>query len=235
VDYKDQTHLNRDEQYAGHLEEAFGAQILGRLKDLHTCLPGIVQSFDAAKQTAVVQPAIQRIFTNHGPVNLPVCVDVPVAFPGGGGFYLTFPVKAGDECILLFSERAIDNWYASGGTQQPYEFRLHDLSDGIAIVGLNSQPHRLSSVQSTGAELRTRDRSCYLRLEAGAIYIKGNLNLDGDLVHTGNSTITGSITAQGDTTLTGKITATDDIMVGSKSLKSHTHTDPQGGVTGTPN
>lgn len=209
MDDKASRQVQRDQQLTATPEEAHAAQIEGRLKDLHTCLPGIIASFDPDTQTASVQPAIKRIFTEKGPLNLPVCVDVPVAFPGGGDFFLTFPVKAGDECILLFSERAIDNWHASGGTQTPAEYRLHDLSDGIAIVGLNSQPHKLAALQMTGAELRTRSRSTYIRLEDGTIYIKGNIVHEGNVQQTGNtqrtgtSTTTGKITGQGGMQVSG--------------------------------
>lgn len=205
ADGKQISRLQRDAQQSSSADEAASAQIEGRLKDLHTCMPGIIVSFDPDKQTAVVQPAIQRIFTENGAVNLPVCVDVPVAFPGGGDFWLTFPVKPGDECILQFSERAIDNWYASGGAQAPAEYRLHDLSDGIAQVGLTSQPHKLSDLQMGGAELRTRSRSTYIRLEDGTIYIKGNI------IHEGNNTQTGNLTQTGDTIRTGKSTTSGKI------------------------
>lgn len=157
--------VQRDQQQTATQDEAHAAQIEGRLKDLHTCMPGIIASFDPVTQTASVQPAIKRIFTEHGPVNLPLCVDVPVAFPGGGDFYLTFPVQAGDECILFFSERAIDNWHVAGGTQDPAEYRLHDLSDGIAIVGLNSQPRKIPSPNILGAELRSKDHQSFVRVE----------------------------------------------------------------------
>lgn len=199
--------LQRDAQQASSADEAASAQIEGRIKELHTMMPGIIISFDPDKQTAVVQPAIKRIFTEKGAVNLPVCVDVPVAFPGGGDFFLTFPVKPGDECILGFSERAIDNWYASGGAQAPAEYRLHDLSDGIAQVGLNSQPKKLTALQMTGAELRTRSRSTYIRLEDGTIYIKGNI------IHEGDNTQTGNLTRTGTSTTTGKITGQGGMQV----------------------
>lgn len=242
--------VQRDQQLTATQEEAHAAQIEGRLKDLHTCLPGIIASFDPDTQTASVQPAIKRIFTEKGAVNLPLCVDVPVAFPGGGDFFLTFPVKAGDECILMFSERAIDNWHASGGTQTPAEYRLHDLSDGIAIVGLNSQPHKLASLQMTGAELRTRSRSTYIRLEDGTIFIKGNIVHEGDHQQTGNlnrtgtSTTTGKITGQGGmavsggagTTFSGNVTHTGGSItsLGKKIDGSHTHNET-GTVTNPPN
>lgn len=157
--------LQRDAQLAATPEAAFDAQIDGRLKQLHTCIPGIIASFDPGKQTASVQPAIKRIFNEQGAVNLPLCVDVPVAFPGGGDFFLTFPVKAGDECILLFSERAIDYWYQSGGTQEPSEYRLHDLSDGLAIVGLNSQPRKIASFNAADTEFRNRTGTTKIQIK----------------------------------------------------------------------
>lgn len=250
ADGKQISNVQRDQQLTATPEEAHAAQIEGRLKDLHTCLPGIISSFDPDTQTASVQPAIQRIFTEKGAVNLPLCVDVPVAFPGGGDFFLTFPVKDGDECILMFSERAIDNWHVSGGTQTPAEYRLHDLSDGIAIVGLNSQPHKLAELQMTGAELRTRSRSTYIRLEDGTIYIKGNIVHEGNVQQTGNlnrtgtSTTTGKITGQGGmaisggsgTTFSGNVDHTGGSItsLGKKIDGSHTHNET-GTVTDPPN
>lgn len=215
---------DRDNELAATPEGAFKAQIDGRLKELHTCLPGIIDSFDPVKQTASVQPAIKRVFTEQGGVNLPLCVDVPVAFPGGGDFFLTFPVQPGDECILFFSERCIDFWYANGGVQLPAEYRLHDLSDAFALVGVNSQPNKLTQVQTDGAELRTRDRSTYIKLTAGTIFIKGNVVHEGDTTQTGN------------TTSSGTVTGTTDVIGGGKSLKNHTHggVQPGGGSTSPP-
>lgn len=223
--------MSRDDELAATPEAAFAAQIEGRLKELHTCLPGIIDSYNPATQTASVQPAIKRIFTEQGPVALPVCVDVPVAFPGGGDFFLTFPVQQGDECILFFSERCIDYWFAFGGVQLPAEYRLHDLSDAFAQVGVNSQAKKLSAVQTDGAELRTRDRSTYIRLTAGTIYIKGNV------VHEGNTTQTGNLGITGNATASGTLTGTTDVVGGGKSLKTHTHSGvtPGGGSTGAPN
>ena len=194
-------------QKAANGDEAYKAHIDAALKNLHTSLPGVVQSYDAATQTVSVQPAIKRVFSEKGATHLPVCVDVPVCFPGGGDFYLTFPVKAGDDCILVFSERCIDFWHANGGVQLPAEYRLHDLSDAFAIVGVNSQPRKLASVQTDGAELRTRDRSTYIKLTNGTIYIKG------DIVHQGNNTQTGNLARTGTSTQTGQATVQGGMAV----------------------
>lgn len=163
----------RDEQAEGSLGVAISTVVEGWLKDTHTCLPGIVVSFDGATQTAKVQPAIKRIFADVGPVNLPECVDVPVQFPSGGKFVLTFPVAAGDECLLVFSERAIDFWWDKGGVQLPAEYRMHDLSDAFAIVGVTSKPRKISKFNGSAAELRTLDGATVLRIDGDSVYVGG--------------------------------------------------------------
>lgn len=219
TDGKQTAQIQRDQQQAATAEEAHAAQIEGRLKELHTCLPGIIVAFDPDKQTAQVQPAIQRIFTEKGAINLPVCVDVPVQFPGGGDFFLTFPVKQGDECILWFSERAIDNWHMAGSTAPPAEYRLHDLSDGMAMVGLNSQPKKIPEFNAADVELRDRDRTVRVTMKhdgtienvnpagntvlspAGKFTINApggfEVNAPNSLINSNQTTMTGKTTSQG--------------------------------------
>lgn len=244
------TNLQRDAQLAATPEGAFDAQIEGRLKNLHTCLPGIIASFDPVSQTASVQPAIKRVFTEKGATNLPLCVDVPVAFPGGGDFFLTFPVKPGDECILLFSERAIDLWHVGGGAQAPAEYRLHDLSDGIAIVGLNSQPKKIPDFNETDTEFRSRDGETKVQIKedgtikqinaggytelspAGTFYVKApaGITLDGNVTYIGNMNGQAGNGGSGNAVLPGTLTASVDVVGGGKSLKNHTHTNVQPGA-----
>ncbi len=136
--------------------------INNRLKDLHTAQPGIIETFDPDTQLATVQPAIKRIFKTVDesdvefltPTALPVLINVPVAFPRGNGFSLTFPVKKGDECLIVFNERSIDNWNKNGGVQEPSAFRLHSLSDAMVYVGLSSQPNKITNFASDDVELR---------------------------------------------------------------------------------
>jgi Phage protein Gp138 N-terminal domain len=194
------------EQKVSSLEEAFAAQIDRRMKEIHTSVPGIIQSYNPDTQTATAQPAIKRVFVEKGPVDLPLCVDVPVSFPGGGGFHLTFPVGAGDECMLIFSERAIDHWHDKGGTQLPAEYRMHDMSDAMAVVGMNSQANKLSDVQTTGAELRTRDRSTFIRIEeSGKIKIRGDIEHEGKFDTRGDMTIGGDVIHVGNLAMAGNV------------------------------
>lgn len=143
-----------------------------RLKDLHTSIPGIVESFDAEKQLASVQPAIKRIFiTRDGdteiltPSDLPILINVPVIFPRGGGFSLTFPVKKGDECLLTFCERSIDNWHNTGKIQVPGARRFHSLSDATAFVGISSLTNKIPDYSTIGVQIKKDDGSVSITIK----------------------------------------------------------------------
>ena len=151
------------------------AAIEGALAETWTSLPGVVQSFDVAAMTVEVQPSIRgRVQLPDGgvdSVDLPVLVDVPVVFPSGGGFTLTFPIHYGDECLVVFSARCIDAWWQSGGVGDPLEPRMHNLSDGFALVGPFSQPETLPAVSDEDVQLRTDDGQA-------SVTIKPDLTID---------------------------------------------------------
>ncbi|EFA9169035.1 translation initiation factor IF-2, partial [Escherichia coli] len=143
---------------------------------LRVSMPGIVQSFDPDTVTVVVQPAIKGYEPDSNGINqsttLPLLVDVPVVFPRGGGCTLTFPVKAGDECLVIFADRCIDFWWQSGGIQEPVDDRMHDLSDAFCIVGPQSQARKISGINTSATQLRSDDGSTYFELNPDTRKIK---------------------------------------------------------------
>ena len=118
------------------------ADVLNTLKDdilksMNCVKIGTIKKFSATKKTAEVQLAFKRVLPDNTIKSMPVLVDCPVFTPQGGGAALTLPITAGDECLVLFSDRNIDAWFQNGGEAAPFDGRLHDLSDGIALVGVN--------------------------------------------------------------------------------------------------
>ena len=115
------------------------------LRSVRVALPGRIQTYDASTCQADVQPLIQEAQADFdgtvttGP--LPVVPHVPVLFMGGGGNRTTYPVKPGDTCLLIFSSSSLDRWLALGGLVDPQDDRRHDISDGIALVGLTAFPN----------------------------------------------------------------------------------------------
>lgn len=129
--------------------------------DIWTALPGIIQSYDPLKRTCVIQPAIKaQVLQPDGSrawVSLPLLLDCPVQLTGGGGCFLSFPLKQGDECLVIFASRCIDAWWQSGGVQAQAELRMHDLSDGFCIPGLRSLPNLQPDIDMTKTQLRSDD------------------------------------------------------------------------------
>ena len=166
-------------------EKSISDTVSEMLKEVHTCLPGIINSFNAEKQTVEAQPTIQRVFTKSGPANLPLCVDVPVVVSGGGDFFITFPIKKGDTCLLLFSERCIDSWALEDKIAPPEDFRTHDLSDAFALVGVNPVNKAIPNFNTDEAELRNREGTIKLTLGASGFVLIGNLHVTGTIMANG--------------------------------------------------
>lgn len=156
-------------QYLNDEEEGARLAQDGHQSRIWTAMPGIVQSVDLAKQTCVVQLAIQgRAEDSEGNLtyqNISILQDVPIVFPRAGGFIMTFPMAAGDEVLVVFASRCIDSWWQNGGyANKPMEFRMHDLSDGFAIPGPTSQPKKISSVSTTEIQIRNESGDTYLSI-----------------------------------------------------------------------
>jgi Phage protein Gp138 N-terminal domain len=181
------------------LDTAILTAIKGDRTELWTALPAFVVSYDAAKQTISAQPTIllqaSDQYNNTFSVKMPIIPDIPVCFPNGGGFSLTFPIKASsdpsqaDECLLIFASRCIDGWFAYSGTQNQVEPRMHDLSDGFAIIGPRSLPktQAVAVPDTSGVQLRKDDGTSYVQIDA-----TGDIEL-----HTSQPGINVSIKANG--------------------------------------
>lgn len=217
-------------QYLNDVEEANRLMLDGRQSGIWTAMPAIVQSVNLSAMTLVAQLAIQgRMIDEEGVesfVDIKPIQDVPICFPSAGGFTMTFPVAAGDEVLLVFANRCIDSWWQNGGYQNvPMEFRMHDLSDGFAIIGPRSQKRLVSGISSTDMQIRNDAGSTFLSIDAG-----GNINLTSP----GNINLTGTVVVTGALTATGEITAKSGGTAIDLSGHKHTGVTTGGGTSGPP-
>jgi hypothetical protein len=212
-----------------------------------TALPGVIKQFPAASgigsMIADIQPVINgRIRTLKGTfqsMQMPVLLDCPILWQGGGGMTLTFPIKAGDECLVIFSARCIDAWWQQGfvpgqagipvdGKQpmDPPDLRMHNLSDGFALIGVRSLPKNFTP-DNANVSLQTDDGSFFWKLnpttKAISATASGGINLNGV-----------TIDSSGNVNSPATITASTNVIGNGTSLHTHVHTDPQGGDTGPP-
>lgn len=227
--------------------DALLAAFAGFQAGVWTALPGRLVSYDPAKMTVVVQPTIQALWRDPlGAENwqtMPLCLDVPVVFPNGGGCSITFPLKAGDECLVVFASRCIDAWWQSGGIGVQAEMRMHDLSDGFCIPGPRSQPRVLSGASTSALQIRSDDGSAFVEVAAAvphAIKVQtgGNVEITAPLIKlTGDVEITGNVEITGDVEVTGEVTAMDlktDTYPTGYNLHQHLGVTPGGGQSGPP-
>lgn len=164
--------------------ESSKAEVMRRLRDtigadIRIAEPGIIESFDASKQTVTVSIALKERTVIEGNVTweeIPTLVDVPVVLPRAGGYVVTMPIVAGDECLVIFGDKCMDAWWQSGGKQNPMELRRHDLSDGYAILGCWSQPRAISNYSTSTVQLRNESGAAYLEISGN------NINIVGDVV-----------------------------------------------------
>ena len=131
-----------------------------RLADLHTGLPAKVISFDPDKGTCVVQPLLLRFIIDENgdeqEERLPQISNVPVRYPGGGGWFLIFPLKPDNIVFLSFIERSIDTWMEAdaGADVDPVHTRKHDLSDAICIPSMRPRTKPIKDLASLGDNCR---------------------------------------------------------------------------------
>ena len=208
------------------------------LSNLHTAT--IAKVTAVQEKTISVQPVINRVVDGNS-ITLPQFTKVPPLFMQGGGSYTAHPIAVGDYCLLILTERCFDRWYSGADFQDPAEFRMHDYSDGIAIVGINPLAGALTIpdvIQQTGDTNQDGD---YTR--QGSLVQQGDMKITGDFILNGNMQVNGNITCSGTISAGnfsglggGTMTSTSDIEAQGISLTTHTHTDvePGPGSTGGP-
>lgn len=163
------------------LSDLYGNDITERDKlsndimfNMRCCIPCIVQSYNAANGTVECQPVVREKIINQNEEieyrNLPLLINVPVAFPSNNGYAVTFPLEKGDECLVFFSDLSIDNFWEKGNVQNPIEDRRHDLSDGIAYPCNLS----LTKERRTGDGLLISSSDASILLSGGEITFSGN-------------------------------------------------------------
>lgn len=202
-------------------KRVYGSELLDfwfqrRMADVHTALPAKVLSYDAAAQTVDVRPQISRYIFDEDTDErtaeaLPDLFGIPVAFPRGGGFHVTFPLAADDYVLVICSEEPTIAWRDKAREITPGLFDRHGLNGAFALPCGYPDKEKLSSAPSgTDLELASDNGNSILRMDSS-----------------------GTITVTGDLVVSGEVTAGNAVPATSVSLTTHTH--PSGtGPTGAP-
>lgn len=221
--------------------EALQELIRAQLLDVNTAIPATVVSY--TNGLARVQPIPKKRFADGDVLDYPIIPNVRVCWPSfnGGKAGIKGPVKAGDQCLLIFSQQAVDD---------SDDRRSFDLQDAYALmVDLGRAG---ASDSGNNADLTVFHGSGNIRItEGGQITVNapGNLIVNAPLsTFNGKVTIkqlltymggmTGSGSGGAAATIAGDINHTSGTItsLGKKIDGTHTHTgvQPGSGNTGGP-
>lgn len=130
-------------------------------KGLNSHRIGSIKSFNPNTQRAEVQ--IVDLFTDttyevtQGIITyIPaILADVPVHINATINGGITIPINIGDFCLIEFNDRDISNWKISDKVEgiELASYRLHSLSDGVAIVGLFQNANPLLNYNNNATEI----------------------------------------------------------------------------------
>jgi len=129
-------------------------------RELNCVSVGEVVSFDEDTQLAEIKIVYRKVIRRRGKsskevtIDYPLLIKVPIVVLTGGNSYLTFPIAAGDSCLLFFCDRDLDRWLINGQEKQPPSSeRMHDLSDAIALVGVRNSKNLISGYSVSKVQL----------------------------------------------------------------------------------
>ena len=158
-----------------------------RVSNIHTSMPGRVVSYDPSTNRASVQPNGDYKSEDGRNIQYPIIHNVPIQFPmgQGGTAGITFPINAGDGCLLVFSETQNDD-FLGGNKGDSEDSRRHSLNDAIAIPGVYAGAAP-SNVSHPG-DVCVFIGGTMLRISDGSVEITGaTLTVSGDVIGGGIS------------------------------------------------
>jgi len=125
-------------------------EVLGLLKTsifayLNCVQIGKIAKVTNGEQTVEVELQIKRIISEKEIKSYPILVDVPFFVLQGGGAFIDLPIEKGDNCLVIFNDRDIEDWWLGEAIKEPKTPRMHALSDGFALVGINSKDRALNT------------------------------------------------------------------------------------------
>ena len=190
---------------------------------LHTAMPGLVRAYDARTLRARVQPALNAMIAMpDGSTEAQERVsiyDVPVQWPGGGGFVFHCDLNPGDQVWLMFSERGLGEFKRTLTIADPpplvmfatrdavaYPYRAAPIApvEGVTGGALRAiTPSGAGPVSSVvGATLQSADGAVYISVRDDRVRVRKGAQ-DVTVQDSGMSAdITGTIEATASTSIT---------------------------------
>lgn len=165
-DNKPNTDAANEDSLPGQLDAALKSFFLNQFEGM---LPATVVSYNDQTNRAVIKPLVMLGTTSGAKVSRAQVSGIPVYRFGGGGFFMRFPIKAGDFGWIKANDRDISLVFQRGGLEDwPNTTRMHKFSDAMFFPDTFKQ-WVVSGENADKAVWQTMDGETCISLGAGEI------------------------------------------------------------------
>lgn len=98
-----------------NIATAIRGMMVEQLAEIHTSIPVRVTGVDYGGKTVTLESIVKNTRSTEDQIEYPTFHDVPFMINGGGTGRISFPIKAGDVGVLIFSERDPSNALQTSG------------------------------------------------------------------------------------------------------------------------
>lgn len=190
--------------------------LVGRkmMMEVDDMLPARIIKWDSVNNRAQIEILYQVTMTSGDMHQLSAPAEVPVQFPGGGGFMLVFPLTEGSLGWIKATDRDMSLFLQSYDAQPGNTPRIHCFEDGVFIPDVM---HAFTMSNVNGISLQTTDGTNAVTITASSAILK-----------VGAATLT--LTA--DKLVSSVPFEAPKVKGGGVEMVGHNHTNPEGGNVG---
>ena len=228
-------------------EEALRLYVDNYMRGVYSLLPATVIAVDYSVPSVDVRPSIYNKNSNGDVVRIADVLDVPlfVLSADGGNKRITLPVKVGDRVSVLFSDSDTTNVMTNKTDDAIVTFSDPNQMFPLCALAGFFTPASPKAIDAENIVLEHGSTKMTLKSDKVVIdadvEINGDIKLNGSQHTTGTTLVEEQLTGQGGmaisggsgASVTGSISVNGgDVKADGVGLKSHTHSDPQGGTVG---
>lgn len=236
----------------GNLGAAFEWIFKKLLQKTDGQLPAEIVSYNRSKNTATVRPLISIIATDGSRITRAPVASVPVLALGGGGWFVNFPLGAGDTGWIEASDRDISLYIQNAAISPPNSKRMHSFEDARFVPDVYA---KYTFAPADGAMvISSLDGSTRIQLSAGTANIiaptvtqqcatlnveaSDTVNITTGAFNVNTGTLSINTTGSGGTGITGEVILPTTTIIGGVAFPTHEHSGVQtgpgntGGVVG---
>jgi len=169
-------------------------------------LPAKVITYDRENNRVKVQILITMVTTDGSQVPRPTVASIPVLIIGGGGFSLSFPLKAGDLGWIMANDRDVSLFLQTYAQAQPNTRRVKNFSDGMFIPDV-MRTYNWNAGTDGYVTLQSENGKASVSIGINPLTTATEVNIKADRVNVEfNNPITGILAVYGNINATGTIT-----------------------------